>query len=176
MTHAELVNLIRAGVPDQGGVWADFGAGGGNFTRALHDLLGSAATIFAVDRDGRALERLQASWLGGEAAALHIRTADFTQPLALPPLDGLLVANALHFNRDQAGAVARLAGYLRRGGRFMIVEYEVNSARSYIPFPLPYARFERLMIGAGLGDVVRVGLRRSPSSGTAMYAAAAIKP
>ena len=32
MERSEMVALIRAGVPGSGGVWADLGAGTGNFT------------------------------------------------------------------------------------------------------------------------------------------------
>ena len=37
MDHTDHVNLIRAGV-STGGVWADFGSGGGAFTLALADV------------------------------------------------------------------------------------------------------------------------------------------
>lgn len=33
MDHADHLRLIRGGVPGPGGTWADFGAGGGAFTR-----------------------------------------------------------------------------------------------------------------------------------------------
>ena len=35
-----MVALIRGGVPRAGGVWADLGAGTGNFTWALAELIG----------------------------------------------------------------------------------------------------------------------------------------
>lgn len=166
MTHEELVALIRGGVPGAGGTWADFGAGGGNFTRALRELLGQNATIYAVDRDPRALHRQQPD--------VNTITADFTQPIPhLPPLDGLLVANALHFVRDQQRAVERLASYLHPGGTFIVVEYDVRLPRGYIPFPLPPARFEQIAHQAGLTDIRHVGARTSPTNGTTMVALAA---
>lgn len=163
MTHDELVNLIANGIPQTGGTWADFGAGRGNFTRALRDLVGTHATIYAIDRDQRALF--------GQGDDIHTITADFTQPIDLPPLDGLLVANALHFIRDQRKVIQQLAGYLRPGGVFLLVEYDVRLPRGYIPFPLPYARFEHLATALGWQAIERVGARQSPSSGTVMYAA-----
>ena len=57
MDHTEMVELIRAGVGGPGGTWADFGAGTGNFTWALAALLGPTATIYALDRDGKAIAR-----------------------------------------------------------------------------------------------------------------------
>lgn len=168
MTHDEMVNLIRGGVPAPGGTWADFGAGTGNFTRALADLLGAEAVIYAVDRDGRALRQIT-------TAGVHLLAADFTQSLDLPPLDGLLMANALHWNRKQEALLRLAAGYLRPGGRLVLVEYDVTAPRSYIPFPVPYPRFEALARQAGLRDAARIGERRSPSSGGVMYAAAAVR-
>lgn len=169
MTHDELVALIRGGVlPEPGRVWADFGAGRGAFTRALRDLLPEGATVYAVDRDGAALR--------GQPPGVQARTGDFTRPLDLPPLDGLLVANALHFVARQQAAIARLAGYLKASGRFLVVEYDVSVPRGYIPYPLPPARFERLARLAGLRDPREVGRRVSPSSGTAMVALLATKP
>ena len=52
MDRAEMIELIRGGVPGAGGVWADLGAGTGNFTWALRELLGTHGLIYSVDRDG----------------------------------------------------------------------------------------------------------------------------
>ncbi|HYN87069.1 MAG TPA: methyltransferase domain-containing protein, partial [Ardenticatenaceae bacterium] len=52
-----MIALIRAGVLTPGGVWADLGAGTGNFTWARRELLGPEGTIYAVDRDGKAIRR-----------------------------------------------------------------------------------------------------------------------
>src|SRR5262249_54282541 len=40
MEQSEMVALIRGGVPGPGGIWADLGAGTGNFSWALAELLG----------------------------------------------------------------------------------------------------------------------------------------
>ncbi|MBZ0291446.1 MAG: methyltransferase domain-containing protein [Anaerolineae bacterium] len=166
MTHDEMVSLIRGGVPAPGGTWADFGAGSGNFTRALRELVGESATIYAIDRDSAALRQ--------QPSAVQTIQADFTQPLTLPPLDGLLIANALHWVRQQSRTLRLLANTLKPGGRFLIVEYDVTLPRGYIPFPVPYPHFEKLAESAGLHAVQRVGERRSPSSGVVMYAGLAL--
>lgn len=174
MEHAEMVELIRGGVPGPGGVWADLGAGTGNFTRALRELLGPSGTIHAVDRDGRAVAALAglAEQPGGAVLPLQ---ADIAQPLRLPPLDGALTANALHFIRDQAAALGLIAGRLRAGGRMLVVEYDLAEPLRYVPYPLPPARLADLAAGAGLGQPTVVGRRVSPSSGVAMYAAVAMR-
>ena len=51
MNQSDLVALLEDAIPDRGGRWAELGAGEGNFTLALADLLGPSAHITAVDRD-----------------------------------------------------------------------------------------------------------------------------
>jgi ubiquinone/menaquinone biosynthesis C-methylase UbiE len=172
--HREMVDLIRGGVPAPGGVWADLGAGTGHFTWALAELLGPAATIHAIDRDARAIaaqqRRLRAEPPG---ATILPRQADVLRPLDLPPLDGILAANLLHFIGDQAGQLRRLRGQLRPGGRLLVVEYEQALPIPWVPHPLPFAHLAALAPGAGFSAPAQVGARRSPSSGQVLYAAVA---
>ncbi|MGH8696107.1 MAG: class I SAM-dependent methyltransferase, partial [Burkholderiales bacterium] len=96
--------------------WADIGAGEGTFTRALVELLEPHSRIYAVDRDSRAVAGLQRI---GERRAVNVIpvTADFTRPFELPGLDqgldGILLANALHFVRNPDVVLARLAARVR---------------------------------------------------------------
>jgi SAM-dependent methyltransferase len=175
--RAEMVALIRGGVPQAGGVWADLGAGTGNFTWALRELLGPQATIYALDRDRRAIERqrtamAQAAEPGATIVPIQ---ADFTRALDLPPLDGVLMANALHFVRDQPATLALIASYLRPGGRLLLVEYDVAAALAWVPFPVPFERFHALATQADLASPTLVGTRRSPSSGITMYAGVVVR-
>ncbi len=169
-----MVELIRGGVPDSGGTWADLGAGSGNFTWALSELLGSEATIYAIDRDARAAADLSARRTSTPPRATMIPLqADVMRELSLPPLDGVLMANLLHFIRDQAGLLRRLAVYLKPGGRLLVVEYEQTLPLPWVPFPVPFPRFSALATSVGYLAPALVGTRRSPSSGRVMYAAVA---
>lgn len=172
VNHDEMVALIRAGVARPGGVWADLGAGTGNFTRALAALLGPAATIYALDRDAKAIHTLQEQFARGWHGATVIpRQADVTRQLDLPLLDGVLLANLLHFIRDQHTFLEHIAFYLRPGGRILVVEYEQPHPIAWVPYPVPFERLEALARDAGFGLPVPAGTRRSPSSGRSMYAA-----
>jgi hypothetical protein len=108
MNHRDHVGLLREGVLGGGKIWADLGSGEGAFTLALADLLGPTGRIHTVDRDGRAL-RVQVRALrdGFPKVGVTPLVADFAKPLALPPLDGIVMANSLHFERDKL-AVLRL--------------------------------------------------------------------
>jgi ubiquinone/menaquinone biosynthesis C-methylase UbiE len=122
----EGVGLDKLGTPNPGGTWADLGAGSGVFTRALAALLGPAGTVYAIDRDGRAVRQLGMQPGPASGATIHMRQADFTRPLELDPLDGLLLANALHFAPQQERVLRRLVGYLKRHGRLLVVEYDTH--------------------------------------------------
>ena len=177
MNHNELMALIHDGIPDHSHhdeTWADFGAGRGNFTLALHDILGDEAAIIAIDRNANDLD-----YLARRHASDRIQTlnADFTHLLDLPPLDGVLMANALHFVRGkhQADVLRQIVSYMKTGETAIIVEYELQRYRPWIPHPVSYSRFKELAAEVGLEDVQQVGIRRSPTRGDSMYAAAAKK-
>jgi hypothetical protein len=85
------------------------------------------------------------------------------------------MANALHFVRDQPAALALIAGYLRLGGRLLVVEYDLAAPIAWVPFPVPFERFRTLAIQAGLHSPALIGTRRSPSGGIAMYAGVAVR-
>src|SRR5215213_7322713 len=117
MNHADHVRLLQKGIAAPGGIWADLGAGDGAFTLALADLIGETGTIYAVDRDGGSLRRLaQAMQARFPKTTLHTLTGDFDRPLQLPPLDGIVMANSLHFIRSKAQTLVRIRGYLKPQG------------------------------------------------------------
>lgn len=151
MQHAEHVALIREGVPvGAGGVWADLGSGWGAFTLALADLLGSGSTIYSVDKDASSLRDQQramdARFPAADVRYLH---ADFTRPLDLPPLDGVLMANSLHFQTHQDAVLQLVRGYLTTGGRLVVVEYNTEHRLPWVPYPLSYRAWVALAARTG---------------------------
>ncbi|MDX1522652.1 MAG: class I SAM-dependent methyltransferase [Anaerolineae bacterium] len=149
MNHTDHVNLLRGGIPTPGGVWADFGSGSGAFTLALAELLGLDGEIYSVDKDRGALRTQERAMQARfPRISVHYLAADFTRPLLdkLPPLDGLVIANALHFqpSASQGRVVELLKGYLRPGGRFILVEYDVDRGNFWVPHPLSFQSWERL--------------------------------
>ncbi len=162
MDHADHVNLLRNGIPRSGGVWAHFGAGRGAFTLALADLIGPAGTIYAVDRDQGAL-RANASRMLARFPdfAVQYEVADYLQPLPLPPLDGIVMANTLHFQRDQPTVVRQCCRYLRPGGRLLIVEYNLDQAHVAVPHPVAYPGWRRMAQDAGFASTALLATRPS---------------
>lgn len=166
MQHTDHVALLRGGVPPGGGVWADFGSGRGAFTLALAELLGPGSTLYSIDRDASAL-REQARLVTGRfpGLTLHTLAADFTRPLApaVPALDGLVIANALHFVPDRAKArvVQQLKTYLKPGGRWLLVEYNVDQGNPWVPHPLSYPTWAALARQCGFAHVRLLATRPS---------------
>ncbi len=176
MEHRDHVGLLRDGVADPGGVWADLGAGWGAFTLALADLLGPGGAIYAVDRDRNTLrEGEQAVRARFPGTTLHPQVADFTRPLDLPPLDGIVMANALHFVRDKAPVLAHIAGLLRPGGRLILVEYDADRGNPWVPHPLAYPTWAALATRAGFRDTRRLATVPSRFLG-AIYSALSFTP
>jgi len=176
MQQSEMVALIRGGVPEPGGVWADLGAGTGNFSWALAELIGAQGTIYAIDRDAKAIHALHQRIAQADPGATIIpQQADFTRALDVPALDGVLMANALHFMRDQPAVLALVSGYLRPGGRLLLVEYELRGPLPWVPFPVSLACLEQLATNAGFEQPIQIGRRVSPASGGAMFAALALR-
>lgn len=150
MNQSDLVALLRDGITERGGRWADLGAGEGNFTFALAELLGSGAHISAVDKDRRVMEDLEAEMdRRYPGVAIDVEVADFTRPLDLRDLDGVVMANSLHFLRDKKPVLAAVREMLGPGGRLIVVEYGADRGNPWVPHPFSYPRWEQMAAQAG---------------------------
>jgi ubiquinone/menaquinone biosynthesis C-methylase UbiE len=163
MNHDDHVRLIEAGVGrDRGGVWADFGAGSGAFTLALRDLAGPEVAIYAVDRDRGSLRALRSAMERSfPGTHLHLLHEDFVGDLILPPLDGILAANAIHFVRNHSAVLRRWREYLKPDGRLVIVEYDTDRGNRWVPYPLSFPSFGAVAQAAGFAAPTLVGARPS---------------
>lgn len=174
MDARDAARLIAPGVA--GRIWADLGAGRGTFTMALATLLGSSGHVHAVERESGAvdaLERLARRGGHDEHALIDVVHADFaTTPLTLPDLDGILMANSLHYvpDDDQAPLLARLADALNERGVLLVVEYDNRSRSRWVPYPVSFDRLANVARQADLSEPQLIGRRQSAFGGT-MYAA-----
>lgn len=178
MDLQDAVALIRDAVGSGSGVWADLGAGTGTFTRALARILDAASTIYAVDRDASASAALIALAARGPARVVPV-SADFTRALELPGLggallDGMLMANSLHFVRDAGRVLAELVQRVRVGGRLVVVEYDRRAPSRWVPYPIDAETWPRLAEAAGLSRPAITARRPSAYAGT-LYAGFAIR-
>jgi ubiquinone/menaquinone biosynthesis C-methylase UbiE len=176
MKHEEAVALIADAVGGHDGVWVDLGAGGGTFTRALAEVLGPTSRVYAIDRDAEAVTALS-TWASENAPHVTAMAADLSRALDLDaligsPLDGILIANALHFIRDADVALERFVKAMQPTGRVVLIEYDRREASRWVPYPIPISRLPSLAAAAGLSPFTVTASRPSMYQGV-MYAACA---
>ena len=111
--------LIHATAPER---WADLGAGSGLFTKALARLLQPGSEIYAVDKKpGPAFRDFP------KTVHLHTLQLDFVlNRLPFGNLDGILMANSLHFVKDKTIFLEKLKGALKTRGMLIVVEYDTD--------------------------------------------------
>lgn len=177
MTHLEAVELLRPVAIEEGGTWADLGAGEGRFTWALADLLGKEGRVTAVDKRSRALNLLtERAALMSHVAQVDTKVADLKEPLGFDNLDGILLANALHYVKNQRKLLAELMLSVRPGGHLVIIEYDRGRANPWIPHPLSFQRLTSLASALNLPRPKRHGGRPSRFGNGEIYVASVEVP
>jgi Methyltransferase domain len=134
---------------------------------ALASQLPPGSVVHAMDVDARAVKRVP-SRRGGVDIATHV--GDFTEfPWPFDALDGVLMANALHYVRDQAAFLRRCDAHARHR-RVLLVEYDTDQANPWVPYPLGYAAAVELFRTMGF-NVATLGWRRSVYRRAKIYGA-----
>lgn len=155
--------LLAPAVRGASGVWADLGCGDGVFSYLLGEALAPGSQLYAVDKAPGVLRQLTRNLAGRcRNITLHPTQADFTQPLALPPLDGIVLANALHFVEIKTPVLEQLALLLKPSACLVVIEYNTNQGNYAVPYPLDATVFLSLAATVGLHNAKIVAL--APSS------------
>ena len=171
MTEDEAIALLGGQVLGGHGpvTWADLGCGDGTFTRALATVLPPESVIHAMDRNASALEKLP---------RIHARVSivahagDFmVPPWPFSGLDGILLANSLHYVRDQAAFIRNCAPHMTPPGRFLIVEYDTELGNRWVPYPISRIRLRELFNGAGYATITLLASRPSVYQRAEIYSA-----
>jgi ubiquinone/menaquinone biosynthesis C-methylase UbiE len=149
MKLSTAIRLIEKGIPkNERQIWADFGAGTGLFTEALAKCLAYGSTIYAIDKDTSALSKLET---GSLPATVKKISDDFLSPsLNLEMLDGILVANAIHYVDDKPTFINQLKKKIKSTGRIVVLEYEMTKANPWVPYPITIDNLEKLADDAEL--------------------------
>jgi len=176
MNHDDYVNLLKPADLASGGVWADLGAGAGAFTLALREILGPDTEMYAVDADTARLHDLEQEYgeRFGDTSKLHLLPADLSARLATPPLDGILMANSLHFFSEKEPLLRAVRTLLKPNGVLLLVEYNVDTGNLWVPYPLSFKSFQALAPRAGYTEP-RLLRRHASSFLHEFYSAAANK-
>ncbi len=173
MTIEEAIALIENANfrKDEPQRWADLGCGSGIFSRALAFLLPPKSSVLCIDKREQNFKPTP-----GEDVQLTFRKGDFIKE-ALPyaELDGIMMANSLHYVKDKARLIQKLRPHLTTDGRFIIVEYDTEQSNLWVPYPIAFRNLETLFSGwaahrLGFTQVRKVGERKSLYGAKSMYA------
>lgn len=92
--------------------------------------------------------------------------------LPVPILDGILMANSLHYVQDQVACIQQLKTYLRkRTGVIILIEYDTDIVNEWVPYPLSFARAQTIFGDAGFSKIEKIGERPSIYRKDSIYAA-----
>ncbi len=155
-------------------VWADLGCGSGTFTLALASLLSPGSFVYAIDSNAAALQQIPS---GYNRVSIKKYQSDFiSDRLPLGKVDGILMANALHYVQHKDAFIKKAASALGDQGRFLIVEYNTDlPVPVWVPFPLSFASLQSLFRGAGFNAVRLLNERPSVYGHAPLYSAVITK-
>lgn len=152
--------------------WADLGCGTGFFSEALASLLPAESKIYAIDKSlPLPLKRTTA-----RQVAIQPLQRDFVkEELPFAGLDGILMANSLHYVRDQLGFLQKAQTILKTDHRFLIVEYDIERANPWVPYPVSFSAAQKLFCQAGYSTILKLHERLPVRGFDKMYAALAFR-
>lgn len=149
--------------------WADLGCGAGTFTTALAHYLQPGSVIYAVDKELAANVKIPVP------AGIEVKTQELDfikEELPFEQLDGIVMANALHYVKEQSAFVERIGRCLQPDGRLLIVEYNTDKPVStWVPYPLSYPSLEKLFKAHGYLRIEMIGKRPSVYGNADLYTA-----
>jgi SAM-dependent methyltransferase len=152
MELATALKLIEQGVDKNSTrqTWADLGAGSGLFTQSVALLLPTGSVVHAVDKQGT-VKKIKLS-KGDVQIVAHQK--DFVKDaLDFENLDGIVMANSLHYVDDKISFVTQLKKSLKANGRLIIVEYDMNLSNTWVPYPIPFADLSALSLKCGFSSM-----------------------
>ncbi len=150
-------------------VWADLGCGDGTFTLALAEVVAPGSVIHAMDLDPRALTGITTRH---KTVRIETHQGDFTkQPWPFDNLDGILMANSLHYVKHKDAFIVQCQSRMQPDHRFLIVEYDTDRANSWVPYPVGRSALATLFGAAGYASITTLGSRPSTYRRARLYAA-----
>jgi ubiquinone/menaquinone biosynthesis C-methylase UbiE len=141
MTINEAKDLIAPATiaADSSQQWVDLGCGSGTFSYALAAILPKGSNIICVDIGTQHIEPVYNN------NSLQFKKADIQQVSFAPgSLSGILMANSLHYVKDQRSFIERIGKFLAANASYIIVEYDTDIANQWVPYPLSFNTLNKL--------------------------------
>jgi trans-aconitate methyltransferase len=137
--------------------WADLGCGSGLFTHALATLLPKKSVIHAIDKNIKSFEDFAVEEITVQKKQLDFVTADTDRK----DLDGILMANSLHYVKNKSSFINKLSTTIKPNGSILIIEYDTNKSNPWIPYPVNFAALQRIFNDEGFKQIIK--LNKQPS-------------
>ena len=168
MTIFDAESLLKKGVlTDHPQTWADLGCGVGLFTRALSRLLPDGSTIYALDKNSQPEIKSE-----NPKIEIRFKQSDIaTEPLELPQLNGILMANVFHFIEDKLSFLEKLSPLFSEKENYIIAEYDRNQPNPWIPYPIELKALRSLFEKFGDFEITKLGEVKSSFGNQNIYAA-----
>ena len=169
MTSSEASALIQAAISEKRKeTWMDLGCGSGTFAYALAGLLTTGSRIVAIDKLSQHIAKER------NGVVINFLQADLeNQVLSYRDMDGILIANTLHYISDQPGFIQRIKPWLKKDGRLVLIEYDTERSNTWVPYPLTFAKAEKLLLEAGFKQVSKIGAIDSAIRAESIFACVA---
>ena len=150
-------------------LWLDLGCGTGLFTLALAGNLPAGSKIIAIDKDEKALRKIPATV---NDVVIQTMAADFVyDALDVKEVDGILIANSLHYVKDKETLLKKLISSMKPNGVFLIIEYDRQAGNQWVPYPLTIDAANALFKSLRYSEFHVLNKRPSVFGGYYMYAA-----
>ena len=142
--------------------WADLGCGSGLFSRALLQNLNNQSEVFAVD----------VQTVSFSEKNIHFHQLNFEKD-ALPfsSLDGILMANSFHYINNKLSLLQKLEKHLLPKAVFLLIEYDMNIANRWVPYPLSVSAARDLFAKAGFSFFEKINEHPSVYQRAKIYSA-----
>jgi len=148
--------------------WADLGCGSGLFTRALAGLLYPGSTLYAVDKN---VSSFQKRSFPNQVVVKTIESDFVRDDLNLQNLDGILMANSLHFVRNKKLFIEKIIPYFKGVPVFLMVEYDTDLPNPWVPYPLSFDTLKKLFTELGFNVVKKINEKKSLYHSGKIYSA-----
>jgi hypothetical protein len=97
------------------------------------------------------------------------------QPWPFADLDGILMANSLHYVAAPGAFIRACESHMKPPARFLIVEYDTNEANHWVPHPVGQAKLRALFERAGYSSISVLLTRPSVYQPAPLYAVSIVQ-
>jgi len=170
MTNSEAIGLINFTAEGENPErWMDLGCGNGTFTTALATMLAPGSHIVGVDKQAQQFEKTI-----GNQVTVEFLQADFELiSFDMFALDGVLLANSLHYVKDKESLIKRIEKCFATHRRFLIVRNDTLRSNPLVAYPIDFNSLKTMFSALGY-QVWKLGERPSLYGAGNLYGAIAL--